>query len=186
MDFLQEIQAFSPASGQEETDKQNILRFAENNPDLLHRSCVTGHITSSGFIMNPALTKVLLVHHNIRGVWAWTGGHADGNPNLLEVALQEAEEETGAAGIRPLSREIASIDILPVFGHVKNGQYVSAHLHHSVAYLLICNEDALLTIKPDENSGVDWFSVEDFNEKHFDASDVYLYNKLIRRAKQLR
>ena len=183
MDFLQEIRSFPPANLQEEADKQNILSFAEHNPDLLHRSCVTGHITSSGFIMNPALTKVLMVHHNIRGVWAWTGGHADGNPNLLQVALQEAEEETGANDVRPLFPHIASLDILPVYGHIKNGKYVSAHLHLSVSYILICGEDAQLTSKPDENSGVEWFSVEDFNAKHFDASDVYLYNKLIQRAK---
>jgi len=62
---------------------------------FLLRDNEIAHITSSGFILNKSLDKALLIHHNIRNVWAWTGGHADGNSNLLEVAIQEAVEETG-------------------------------------------------------------------------------------------
>ena len=34
-----------------------------------------------------------MIYHNIYNSWAWTGGHADGNENLVEVALKEAEEQ---------------------------------------------------------------------------------------------
>lgn len=185
MDYRGQIGGFVPGSEQERGDQGIILDFIRQYPhNVLLRDNPVAHITSSGFIMNPSLDKVLLVHHNIRGVWAWTGGHADGNPDLLQVALQEAVEETGAP-CRPLSTHIASLDILPVFGHMKKGAYVSAHLHLSVAYLLVCDEGSSLRAKPDENTGVAWFKVGHFSPAHFDASDVYLYHKLIKRAQGL-
>jgi 8-oxo-dGTP pyrophosphatase MutT (NUDIX family) len=135
--------------------------------------------------MNPSFDKVLLVHHNIRNAWAWTGGHADGDANLLQVAVREAKEETGVNEVVPLTKKIVSVDILPVFGHWKKGKYVNTHLHLSIAYILIASENETLTINKNENSGVSWFSVDKFTDAYFDEHDVYLYNKLIKRAKDI-
>ena len=184
MDFEEEILRFLPSNRQETGDKKVILEFiAQFRNTVLLRENKIAHITSSGFLMNPELDKVLLIHHNIRNAWAWTGGHADGDANLLRVAIKEAKEETGISMVHPLCENVASLDILPVFGHEKNGGYVSAHLHLSVAYILICGESQTLRSKPDENTGVAWFETEKFMEKYFDASDVYLYNKLIKKAR---
>ena len=62
-------------------------------------------MTASGFIVNEARNKTLMVHHNIYNSWSWTGGHADGDSDLLAVALREAREETGIVNVTPLSRE---------------------------------------------------------------------------------
>lgn len=186
MDFIKEILAFLPKCEQEERDKKNMLGFINHfNSNVLFRDNEIAHITSSGFIMNPELTKVLLVHHNIMNIWAWTGGHADGDPDLLHVAIKEAKEETGVREIRPLQPGAASLDILPVFGHRKNGRYVSSHLHLSVAYLLVCDESQALHIKPDENTEIDWFNTDYFTKEHFNDSDVHLYTKLIARAREI-
>lgn len=183
MGYIQEIAAFTPYNRQEANDQKIMLEFIHNIGDkALRRESEIAHITSSGFILNHALDRVLMVHHNIRCAWAWTGGHADGQPNLLEVALREAEEETGAVSLEPLARQMVSVDILPVNGHEKNGRYVSAHLHLNVAYLLVCDGDAPLRVKPDENTAVEWFDFSRFTEACFSAADVYLYNKLIERA----
>lgn len=185
MDYIGEIERFAPAGEQEETDKSIMLSYIRaNGRDVLLRENAIAHITSSGFVMNPRLDKVLLVHHNIRGVWAWTGGHADGDGDLLRVAIREAGEETGASAIVPLWDGIASLDILPVFAHARNGVYVNAHLHLSVSYILVANERAPLRPRPGENTGVAWFPVDSFTLEHFDACDVYLYNKLIVRARR--
>ena len=66
---------------------------------------------------------------------------------------------------------------------MKKNKFVSAHLHLSGAYILIASEKETLIVKEDENSGVRWFDVDKFNEDYFDANDVYLYNKLIQRAR---
>lgn len=187
MDYIKHITKFNPDNEQEIHDKRIILDYIEKFPhNILLRDNELAHITSSGFIMNESLDKVLLIHHNIRNVWAWTGGHVDGDTDFLHVAIKEAKEETGISDVAALSNNIVSIDILPVFGHVRRNKYVSTHLHFSVSYILIASEKENLKIKSDENSAVDWFSLDKFTDEYFEANDVYLYNKLINRAKQFK
>lgn len=180
MDYIQCIENYKPGNEQESEEKRVILEYCRQFPhNVLLRSNEIAHITSSGFIMNPERDKVLLVHHNIRNVWSWTGGHADGEKDLLHVAVKEAGEETGAKEIEPLFEEMASIDILQMGGHVKNGKYVPSHLHLSAAFILICGENQALKSCPGENTNVQWFPVERFTKDYFSPYDVYLYNKLI-------
>lgn len=186
MNYIEHIRKFVPANQQEDQDKKLILKYIEKFPhNILLRENEFAHITSSGFIMNQTRDKVLMVHHNIRDSWAWTGGHVDGEKDFLHVAIKEAKEETGVKDIAPLTKDIVSIDILPVYGHIKNKKYVSSHLHLSIAYILIASEDEELVVKKDENSGVSWFGIHRFTEEYFDDHDVYLYNKLIQRTLQI-
>ncbi len=60
-----------------------------------------------------------MIHHNIYKTWAWTGGHADGDPDLIHVAIKEAIEETGVKHFHVVSEEILSLDVLTVDGHIK-------------------------------------------------------------------
>lgn len=180
MEYIKAIVDYIPVNEQEAQDKKVILNYIDHfKNNVLLRENEIAHITSSGFIMNKALDKVLLVHHNIRNVWSWTGGHADGDEDLLHVSLKEATEETGIINIYPLINQIASIDILPTFGHVRKSKYVNVHLHLSIAFILIADEDNEVRICSEENSGVEWFSIDKFTKEYFDESDVYLYNKLI-------
>ena len=183
-DDLRQIAGYRPVNGQETADRHTMLRCCELFGDtVLSRANSVAHITSSGFLMNPSLTGALLVHHNIMDRWAWTGGHVDGETDLLGVAVREAREETGAKAIQPLSRSIAAVDILPVPSHTRRGEYVGAHLHLSVAFVLICAQDQPLRSKPDENSGVRWFSVDEIAVPRFSPQDACLYGKLIRFAR---
>lgn len=180
MNYKNAIESYPPANIQEQQDKKVILDYIEHFGDnVLLRDNEIAHITSSGFIMNPTLDKVLLIHHNIRNVWSWTGGHADGDSDLLYVAIKEAKEETGVLDITPLTDKLASIDILTVEDHMKHGNYVNVHLHLSVAYILIADEHSPVKICPDENSAVEWFSIKQFTTEYFSKHDVYLYQKLI-------
>ena len=128
--YADALRAYSPQNEQEDADRRMILEYIRRFPDnILTRDNAIAHMTSSGFVVNADASKVLMAHHNLYRVWAWTGGHADGEADLLAVALREAREETGAEHVRPLSAQIASVDILPVWGHVKGGRYVCAHQH---------------------------------------------------------
>jgi 8-oxo-dGTP pyrophosphatase MutT (NUDIX family) len=151
--------------------------------NVLLRDNEIAHITSSGFILNKTLNKALMIYHNIRNTWAWTGGHADGDSNLLAVAVREAFEETGVK-VTPVSTEIASVDILTVTGHFRKGKYINSHLHLSIAYLFTADEENCLTVKEDENSAVEWFPIDKINRESFTDRDIYLYSKLVSQAKK--
>lgn len=182
MDWVLDIYNYKPCNEQEEKDKEAILEFIKNNDNVLLRENKTAHITSSAFVLNKERDKTLMIHHNIYNSWAWTGGHSDGDSNLYKVSLKELKEETGVLGRKNIlgKENIASIDILPVFGHIKNGKYVSAHLHLSIAYLIEANEEDKLSIKEDENSNVKWINIKDLESVIKDEPHMkYVYNKIL-------
>lgn len=184
--YLEEISAYLPQSQQEAGDKEMILAYLRQFPhDILTRENKIAHLTSSGFVVNADGTKVLMAHHNLYKVWAWTGGHADGDPDLLAVALREAREETGVEHIRPLSPAIASLDILPVWGHVKRGKWVPSHQHLNVSYLLVADESDALQIREGENSRVGWLPAERLLEYTNEWQMDGVYAKLLARAREL-
>ena len=155
--LTEQLWAYQPSCEQEAADRAMMLTWLNLCPNgIFTRENATAHFTASGLIFNPELNKVLLVHHTIYNAWTWTGGHADGERDLLHVALREAREETGIREVRPLREDIATLDVLPVFGHVKAGVYISAHLHLSVGYALVADEDQPLTVCAGENTDVRW------------------------------
>ncbi len=161
MKIYEEIKKYRPCNEQERHDKALILDFLDKNEDAFLRSNRLAHMTASAWIVNPKRTKTLMVYHNIYNSWSWTGGHADGEIDLLSVALREAREETGIEHVRPVSEEIFSLEILTVDGHEKRGEYVPSHLHMNVTYLLEAQESDTLYICREENSGVAWFTLDE-------------------------
>lgn len=184
--YLDEIRAFTPLCAQEESDQKLMLEYIRLFPDtVLTRENRIAHITASGLVINGDGTKVLFAHHNIYRVWAWTGGHADGVGDLCAVALREAREETGITHIRPLSPAAASLEILPVWGHMKRGSYVSAHQHLNVTFLLTADEGQALSVHPEENSRVGWLPADRLPELTNEWEMDEFYAKLLSRARVL-
>ena len=186
--YVDEIRAYTPQNEQEAADQRLILEYIRLFPDnILTRDNEIAHLSSSGFVVNADGTRVLMAHHNIYRVWAWTGGHADGEGDLLSVALREAREETGVEHIRPrlLSPAIASLDILPVWGHVKRGKWVPSHQHLNVSYLLVADESDALQIREGENSRVGWLPAERLLEYTNEWQMDGVYAKLLARAREL-
>ncbi len=185
-DYVAAIEAYRPQNEQEAADKERLLSYIEGAPHtILTRENAQAHITSSGFVVNRDASKVLMAYHNLYRAWAWTGGHADGEGDLLAVALREAREETGVVHIRPLSSEIASLEILPVWGHVKGGRYVSSHLHLNVSYLLEADEEDPLRPREGENTRVGWLSADTLTQETQEWQMDPIYLKLLERARNL-
>ncbi|MCB2297901.1 NUDIX hydrolase [Clostridium tagluense] len=185
MNWINSIRNYTPYNEQEKKDKELIEYCINKFDDILTRDNRIAHITSSGFVVNKTKDKVLMVHHNIYNSWSWTGGHADGEDDLLAVAIKEASEETGVKNISPVTSQILSLDLLPVLGHVKNGNYVSAHLHLSLAYLIQADEDEPLIVKADENSAVKWIPIDEVNLYSDEPHMQKVYEKLICKIKAL-
>ena len=184
MNWIQEVKNYKPYNEQESKDKEVILNCIDRFEDVLTRNNEIAHITSSSFIVNKNRDKVLMVHHNIYNSWSWTGGHADGEEDLLAVAIREAQEETGVIKVFPVNSEIISLDVLHVVPHIKKGKYISAHLHLSVTYLLQADEQETLVIKEDENSGVKWIPIDEINNYSNEPHMQKVYGKLIEKIKK--
>ncbi|MCI9644269.1 MAG: NUDIX hydrolase [Oscillibacter sp.] len=158
MDLMAQLRAFRPWNEQEERDQKALLFLLEHGQAPYGRED-PAHWTASAWVASPDRSQVLMAYHNVYGSWAWLGGHADGERDLLSVALREVREESGLEEVRPLSRNLYSLEILTVDGHEKRGRYVSSHLHLNVTFLLEADPAAPVRCKPDENSLVGWFGL---------------------------
>lgn len=180
------IEKYRPYNEQEEMDQPLILNWIKNEKDAFLRENKIAHITASAWVVNKDRSKVLMVYHNIYHSWSWLGGHADGETDLLSVAIREVKEEAGIAHVRPVSENIFSLESLTVDGHVKKGKYISSHLHLNITYLLEADSEEDVRIKADENSGVAWFTPEEALQKSTEPWFVErVYGKLIEKVKRI-
>ncbi|MEX2512366.1 MAG: NUDIX hydrolase [Cyclobacteriaceae bacterium] len=125
------------------------------DPLAFSRERKSGHFTASSWIVNKRRTHTLLTLHQKLQKWLQLGGHADGNENLLEVAMNEAREESGLTSLRMVDRFIFDIDchIIPA------NQEDARHFHYDVRFLLEAEMNEPLVISP-ESKALAWVSFE--------------------------
>lgn len=178
MNLKEQIEKYIPFNEQEKCDKKIMINCIETFKDVLTRNNKICHFTASNWIVNKDRTKVLMIYHNIYKSWAWTGGHADGDSNLLNVALKEAKEETGLSNLKSLNDEIFGIQILTVDSHIKKQKYISSHLHLDCCFLLEADENEPLRIKEEENSDIRWVDINRVIEITNEEKMKPIYRKL--------
>ncbi len=93
------LQTYRSQDNEQRTLLKAFNRFVEAHPDCCERSCLPGHFTASAWLVSADRQRALLTHHRKLGIWVQPGGHADGQADLAAVALQEALEESGLAGL---------------------------------------------------------------------------------------
>lgn len=134
-----------------------LLHFVQQTPDCFCREHREGHITGSAWLLNPDGSKALLtLHHKLR-IWVQPGGHADGDPNVLNVACREAMEESGITGLKVLNAEIFDVDIHTIPARPATGE--PEHLHYDVRYLLQAPHEQFAI--SDESDALGWFRREE-------------------------
>ncbi len=186
-ELISQLTDFKAFNSEEEKDRINIIRYLKESDDIFFRINTVCHMTASSWVVNKDRTKVLMCFHKIYNSWSWLGGHADGDEDLLNVALKEAKEESGLKNIVPVSKDIFSCEILTVEGHYKKGEYVSSHLHLNVSYLLEADENEVLVTKEDENKGLAWFTLDEALKASTEPWFVeHIYTKLNNRLRQCR
>jgi 8-oxo-dGTP pyrophosphatase MutT (NUDIX family) len=152
------LQKYAESHPEQKITADRMLDFVRSTPHCFERSHAAGHMTGSAWLLNPAGDKALLtLHHNLQR-WMQTGGHADGDPDTLRVALKEAEEESGITGIVPITEEIFDIDIHLIPARPAKGE--SAHYHYDVRYLLRAPHEQYAISH--ESDDLAWWSAEDF------------------------
>ena len=180
MHFHEQLKKYVPANEQEARDRELMLSWLELGEIVYTRKCLSAHMTASGWVTNRDHSKILMAYHRIYDSWAWLGGHADGDQNLLYVAMKEAKEEAGLAHVRAVSEELFSVEVLTVSGHRKNGIYVPSHLHLNATYLLEADESEAIHEKSDENKGVKWFPLDECTAASSEPwMNEWIYQKLL-------
>lgn len=159
-ELINQLQIYQPWNEQEEADRKVMLELLHTTDDIFYRTNLLAHFTASAWVLNKTHTHVLMAFHNIFQNYAWLGGHADGEEDLLSVALREVTEESGIHTVKPITEGIYSLETIEVNGHEKNGKYVPSHLHLNVTYLLEADDTESLHVKQDENSAVNWFPID--------------------------
>ena len=143
--------------------RARILDFIAAHPDALHRTCLDGHLTGSGVVVDPATGESLLINHVKLGRWLQPGGHADGDPDTAAVARREAMEETGlqqlellppCAGDPPTPFDL-DVHIIPARHNAAGELIEDAHEHHDVRYLFRAVGDETL-VTSEESHAVRW------------------------------
>ena len=127
--------------------------FVRTHEDCFDRNLWPGHVTGSAWVVNPARDQALLLHHRKHDQWFQPGGHADGDADILRVALRETSEETGldALHIRLADDAVFDVDIhtIPAI----NGD--PRHEHIDVRFLVEMDDDLAIPGN-DESHQVLW------------------------------
>jgi 8-oxo-dGTP pyrophosphatase MutT (NUDIX family) len=140
-----------------------IRALVTEHADCFERTCRPGHITGSAWVLSHDRTCCLLVHHAKLNRWLQPGGHADGETEIAEVALREAQEETGltrltlptfAGQLVPLDLDV---HLIPERRRPDGSLIDDAHEHHDVRFLLIAEPDQE-TVLSEESHDLGWFT----------------------------
>lgn len=153
-----------------------VPRFLDllKDPDAYQRTHLPGHITGSAWIVNQDATKVLLVEHAKLHKWLQPGGHADGDENILRVALKEVEEETGLMNLQ-YDGQLFDIDIHSI--PARKDLSFPQHDHYDVRFLFRGTDSDQLKIS-DESTDLKWISLQDLQHFNSEPSILRLRAKL--------
>jgi 8-oxo-dGTP pyrophosphatase MutT (NUDIX family) len=154
-----------------------IPRFLEllKQTNCFDRTHLPGHITGSAWIVDPSNTQALLVHHAKLNKWVQPGGHADGDENILQVALREAEEETGLKKLRVVNDTPFDVDIHLI---PKRADFPE-HFHFDIRFLLEASLHDKIIVS-DESHDVKWIALDTLEDYNPERSVIRMKIKSLR------
>lgn len=172
--LLKLLDNYSTTDQHENQMVQETIVFVNQNPDCFKRELLIGHITGSSWIVDKSRKYVLLTHHRKLNKWLQPGGHCDGDSDVLNVALKEANEETGVAGIKPVSEDIFDVDI-----HlIPERKGVPQHCHYDVRFLLEADKEIPLVVS-DESNDLAWIAIEELPKLNDEESILRMVRKTL-------
>jgi 8-oxo-dGTP pyrophosphatase MutT (NUDIX family) len=168
------LEDYYPIALEEQLFKQQMLEFILQHEDCFERFLEKGHITASALLLNKNHTHALLMHHAKLDKWFQLGGHCDGNSNVFNVAIKEAQEESGIMKIEPVTKSIFDIDIHLIPANKKEKE----HYHYDVRFLLHITSDEEI-VQNNESKELRWISKNHNELPTNEQSVVRMFNKWI-------
>ncbi|MEO7477876.1 MAG: NUDIX hydrolase [Lysobacteraceae bacterium] len=161
------LRAFD-AYGQRWPDEMAVSHFREflaDHVDAFERALAIGHFTGSAWLVSADGRRVLLTHHRKLDMWLQLGGHADGDTDLLRVALREAEEESGLDGLT-VEPSIFDLDRHRIPARGSDPE----HWHYDVRYVVHAGANEAFVVS-DESHALAWREIADLvADKNVDDS----------------
>lgn len=151
-------------------------QFVVSNSNCFERSLAPGHATGSAWLVNRAMTHVLLTHHRKLNIWVQLGGHADGNSDLLSVAMTEAREESGINDLTAIDDQLFDIDIhqIPARGDEPE------HFHYDARFALRTNSTDEYQLSA-ESHALEWIDIARLGERTSEPSMLRMADKWLNR-----
>ena len=169
----------SGVGDEQEVVRAQMLAFVDGHPDAALRSCHDGHLTGSALVLDAAGERVLMLLHRKARRWLQPGGHADGDTNLAAVALREATEETGIAGL------VVVVPAIDLDIHQVHFAGEHAHLHLDVRFLVIAPPGAVAAGNH-ESEALRWVGVGELEQlEGIDAGTVRMARRGVEVASAL-
>jgi 8-oxo-dGTP pyrophosphatase MutT (NUDIX family) len=168
------LERYLPTDPHEQKFKKEMLAFMCAHENCFERSLEMGHITASSWLLNKKGDKALLTHHAKLNRWFQLGGHCDGDPHVLAVAIKEAQEESGICAIKPLSTAIFDIDIHLIPENKKE----KAHYHYDIRFLLQVHSDDAVQVS-EESHALAWFGNDPTTLPPVDRSVLRMFYKWV-------
>jgi ADP-ribose pyrophosphatase YjhB (NUDIX family) len=151
--WLEQVDAYVRREPAEADSAALFSDFMRQHHDAARRELSEGHLTGSAWLVSADGERILLTHHRKLGLWLQLGGHADGDPDLAQVALRAAEEESGLTDlvVRP---EVFDIDRhwIPERGDV------AGHWHYDMRYVVQCQGSEAFAVS-EESLALAWRNV---------------------------
>jgi len=144
-------------------------------PTCFERTHLPGHITGSAWIVDRDRRQTLLVHHAKLNIWVQPGGHADGDENILRVAVREAEEETGLKNLTVVADAPFDVDIHTI---PKRADFPE-HFHYDIRFLIEANLEETILVS-EESHDVKWIALKSLEEYTRERSVLRMKEKLLR------
>ena len=153
---------------------RRAIDYIELHEDCFYRELWPMHVTGSAWVMNSDRDKILMLHHKKHDQWFQPGGHADGDADIVRVALREASEETGIdiSQVKLVSSNLFDVDIHDISAMGSDPQ----HSHIDIRFLMEIDEDLVLPGN-DESNQVQWVSVHEVARYNNNLSTVRMLAK---------
>lgn len=172
LSLTNKLTVHQPYDAEEARMLAGVRQFVSSHPDCFERHLSIGHITGSAWIVDLERSHVLLTHHRKLDRWLQLGGHSDGDPDTLAVALREGREESGLHSLRPVSSAIFDVDVhlIPARKHEPD------HFHYDVRFLFEADRNLPLTISS-ESKDLAWVPLEQVARLAADVSILRMLAK---------
>ena len=175
------LEEFAPRSERDEVYRQDFLAL-HSTGSFTRSTNPFCHFVVDAFIVDEGRENTLLIGHRMSGELVFPGGHLEPNETLLDGALREVTEETGASKndlSEGLLMELA-VGFVPL--EISWQRKLSPHLHYHICYLFFATKSFRLATEDNGVTSIGWYplgAVENSGLRSFHHSRLKLYDEMM-------